>query len=274
MSIVQNKWHGLRAILSFDNSLQILLNRLLFRSDVMVYRYKGACILIDHSRGDAAGTRACIASRMYRQYLPGMQLDRSGIVVCDLGANGGGFPLMLKSEGYDIASLTAVEMHPATYARLQYNMYENFGSQARCLCQAVGGKDADVVLYLGRGSTADSLYDSEPAEGKIKHAVSMLTLQSLLRQYVPNDIDILKMDVEGAEYDVFLGGMPRDVLSRCRYLIIEIHERPHRHRTEVTHEIERCGFEELMRDTKLHPDIYCYRNYRLAGRKRHGVLPV
>jgi hypothetical protein len=71
------KYEGLRAILAFDNWPAVLFARLFDRgTGFVVYRKRGFDILIDHGGGDENGTRSCIATDMYRRYLPHFDLPR------------------------------------------------------------------------------------------------------------------------------------------------------------------------------------------------------
>lgn len=104
----------------------------------MVYRKDGLDILVDHGGGDENGTRACIATDMYRRYLPLFNLP-GPVRVLDLGANGGGFPLMLKLAGVSLARVVSIEMSPLTFSRLQLNLATNLGSTAVAINAAICG---------------------------------------------------------------------------------------------------------------------------------------
>lgn len=75
MSIVFNKISGLKAMMSFDNSLQLIINRVFFKRTFDLYVLKGATFIVDYAVAD--GTRGCIISDMYRQYLPVMKLKQT-----------------------------------------------------------------------------------------------------------------------------------------------------------------------------------------------------
>jgi hypothetical protein len=100
-----NKLNGLKALWKFDNRYQLLLSRLLFRTNGLnIYHLNGMQILIDHDAGDESGTRDVLVSQMYQQFLPEMKFT-SPINVLDLGGNGGGFGLMLKVNRIPIKKL-------------------------------------------------------------------------------------------------------------------------------------------------------------------------
>jgi FkbM family methyltransferase len=219
---------GLRSVLVFDNWPMLVLGRLFDRNaGFVIYRKDGLDILIDHRGGDQAGTRECIASDMYRRYLPSMSL-RGPISVLDLGANGGGFPLMLKIEGFAIGRAVCVEMNPLTYKRLQVNVGTNLGASTTAINAAVAGQgnDAEILLRPSRGGTSASMY-SHRADAAAEHvSVKTVTLPALCEQYFRDQlIDICKVDIEGAEYEA-LESSPDELLRRIRYLIIELHVPP------------------------------------------------
>lgn len=103
---IRNKLHGLKSLWNFDNRYQLLLSRLLFRSNPLnIYRLDGMEILVDHSAGDESGTRLLLTSPMYQQFLPQLNFTKP-INVLDLGGNGGGFGLMLKRNRVPIKKLS------------------------------------------------------------------------------------------------------------------------------------------------------------------------
>lgn len=226
--MLTQKFGGLRAILAFDNWPALLLVRLFDRkAGFVAYRKKGLDILIDHRGGDENGIRQCIASHMYSNYLPSFVL-RQAVRVIDLGANGGGFPLMLKIAGIEIARVVSVEMNPLTFLRLQLNLGTNLGDAAVAVNAAVCGSlpDTPILLKPSRGSTGQSMYDNGNGSTAPSVPVKATTLKALCDQYFGAElVDICKIDIEGAEYELF-EFTPDEVLCKIRYLIVEFHDPP------------------------------------------------
>lgn len=236
---------GFKALLAFDNWPMLLLNRVFERQcGLVVYRKSGLEILVDHLGGDENGTRQCITSSMYRKYLP--SFDLSGpIRVLDLGANGGGFPLMLKIEGYDVVRAVCVELVPMTAMRLKVNLSTNFGPSAIALNAAVCDLpvDSEVRIKLLRGSTMESIFDTTADSPFPTELIKTITLQALYDRYFESGfIDLFKVDIEGAEYGIF-EATPDETLRKIRYLLIELHDwdKTPSFRQRMTN----LGFEEL-----------------------------
>lgn len=136
----------------------------------------------------------------------------------DIGANIGNFT---KDIYYTFPSCKAimVEANPncEPYLRLLGRPYD--------IVALSNKEDKDISLYIEKInliSTGCSLYKEKTewySEGKydiIK--VSTKTLDS--RNYYDDDyIDLIKIDVQGSEYDILLGGL--DTLKRTNYVLIE-----------------------------------------------------
>lgn len=220
------KYEGLRAILAFDNWPAVLFARLFDRgTGFVVYRKRGFDILIDHGGGDENGTRSCIATDMYRRYLPHFDLPRPARVL-DLGANGGGFPLMLRIEGIKLARVVSVEMNPLTFLRLQLNLVTNLGAPAIAINAAVCGVSTAPGLSFkpSRGGASESIYTASTDSSSPHVFVRMTTLEALYDEHFKNELlDICKVDIEGAEYDV-VTSCPDGLLCKIRYIVIEFHD--------------------------------------------------
>lgn len=218
-------FRGLKAVLVFDNWPMLVLGRLCDRkTGLVIYRKHGHDILIDHRGGDQCGTRMCIATDAYSRYLPLFHLS-GPVRVLDLGANGGGFPLMLSIAGLQIGSAVCVEMNPLTYQRLKLNLMTNFGLSAIPLNAAVCSmpEDSEISFTLTRGGTGDNIYGNRCNDKESGISVRTTTLPALINQYFENEyVDVCKVDIEGAEFEMF-ESTPDDVMQRLRYLILEIH---------------------------------------------------
>ncbi len=222
-----NKLNGFKAVWKFDNRWSLILNKIFFSSDTLhIYRYKNLEFLNDHSAGDANGARDVIFSPMYLQLLRKMDLPAE-LSVLDLGANNGGFPMMLAAAGFGLRKLVSVELNPETCSRLRFNLERNFKGRAAAVNAAVCGDDRWIDISLGSGSTSDNIYE---AEGKGSHGTNHRlpgrTFDSIYGEFFAEEVvDICKIDVEGAEFEIFNGkGDLR--LSQSRYLLIEIHAHP------------------------------------------------
>jgi FkbM family methyltransferase len=223
---IKTKIDGARALMTFDNWPALLLGRLFYRkTGLVVYCKNQLEILVDHRGGDEAGTRECIVGDMYRKYVPQFRLQEPAQVL-DIGANGGGFPLMLMVEGVKLGLVVSVEMNPSTYSRLLVNLRSNIGFSAVGINAAVCGaaSPSEILLKPSRGGVGYGMRDNMADTSSPHVAVKTTTFESLYNQYFRDRvIDICKIDIEGAEYDL-IDSIRDDLLRKMRYLVIEFHD--------------------------------------------------
>lgn len=156
-----------------------------------------------------------------------------GAVVFDVGAHIGSFSVAVHDK-YTDAVLIAFEPHPDNFAFLQKN-----APFARCINKAIAGSAGTVHLGDHEASPSYALSDSGIA-------VEAVTLGSHIAQ-VPH-VDLLKVDVEGAEREIFENLEP-DMLAKVDRIVMEIHS-PHKGEWFVLL-FEKAGFEVAIKDNIL-----------------------
>ena len=134
-------------------------------------------------------------------------------LIVDAGANIGAFSLYALRNSAQ-ASVIAIEPAPDSCDRLRA-MLRAHGMESRCTLHeaALGASPGQTTIQLEGGSQFRR-------SGVAGHQVPMVTLDSL----IPPEaiVDLLKIDVEGAEYDVFQSAPP-ELLRRIRRIVMEYH---------------------------------------------------
>ena len=240
-------WDQLRALWEnrrFDNALQLFLDRLIGRSTgLTVYRLGEYRILIDHRGEDQVGTRLCLIDGVYDGLLAKVSLPNR-LSVLDLGANGGGFPLLLGTMGHSFERLVCVEMNPNTCARLTFNIGSNLGRQHLVLNAAVSDIAGEIEKSFGLGSVSDRIDRAGSPDGAAER-VPFLTFDEIVRRGgFPDGIDLCKFDVEGAEFDVLFGSNAT-LLPRCRHLLMELHDPGGERNQRARRVLLDLGFKEI-----------------------------
>jgi FkbM family methyltransferase len=225
----------------FDNFFELVACRALGRrTGLTVYRLGEKRILVDHEAGDQSGTKKCLVSGMYRDLLEQIELpERPNII--DLGGNGGGFTLLCELEFGPLGQVLSVEFNPDTYRRLWFNLKSNVSHEIEVLNAAVAGEDGIRVVADRKGSTSDRPENTDADSGGVE--IEAITLDSLIERYFEGvEIDLCKMDIEGAEYESLLS--PRaSKLDRIRNLIIEIHPSREYAAAQLEERLAQAGFE-------------------------------
>lgn len=240
---LKNKIKGIKEIWQFDNRIQLLINRLFFsKENINIYRYKNFEILIDHSAGDANGAREILTSQMYRKFLAEMKLNGK-INVLDFGANNGGFPLLLKMENLNLGKVVCVEFNPQTFSRMCFNIERNLECEFHPVNAALTGENKKIEVGFGKASTSDNIYQNKGSTNKLK--IQGYTFDEIYEKFFENEIvHICKMDVEGAEFEVFENKGIQS-LKNCHYLLVEIHHGKESPREFVQNKIIEIGFDEI-----------------------------
>jgi FkbM family methyltransferase len=144
----------------------------------------------------------------------------AGWVVFDIGANVGVFSVLEASRG---AQVYAFEPNAVCFDRLKRNVASNhLGSQVRPFNLALGDEPGFGSMHVLRGGTTGGTVVTEPAVVESSApSVRVTTLDMITRDLDISRIDLLKLDVEGAEASVLRGG--RHALDSTERVILEYH---------------------------------------------------
>jgi FkbM family methyltransferase len=259
---MRDQLRKLRDLFKFDNALQVIVNRLFFKStDLAVYRYRGVTAIVDHTKGDQDGVKSCLVPGLYdpiiRVFAPTLE---GPVTLLDFGANTGGFPLTLLAHGIPVARGIAVELNPLTCTRLAVNLGQNrLWGKIEVIQGAVCGKSGDLQVKVSQGSVSDSIVFE--ADGADVLTVAGWTVDDLVNsRFGPTgSIDLCKIDIEGAEYEVF-ATPHHQTLQRCRWIVIEIHEVPGHQPEEIHDKLRALGFEIVNPATRtIEPNVFLFR---------------
>jgi FkbM family methyltransferase len=153
---------------------------------------------------------------------------KPGMVFVDVGANDGYYTLFAARRTGPSGRVLAIEPSSRERGNLQRNIARNGLANVTVLPVALGavcGK-ADLRLAQGIHSGHNTLgsFANDGVLAESVESVEMLTLDRVAGDFGLDRLDIIKIDVEGAEASVIAGG--RQVLKRQRPLILlEISDR-------------------------------------------------
>lgn len=182
-------------------------------------------------------------------------------VVVDLGANEGRFSQVIVREFGSVCH--AVEPDPAILARIPAN------ERISKYCLAIGGTVDRVRFSIAESSLAsrvveDSSRDVETIE------VEQTTLADFIRRFQIPRVDVLKVDIEGAEIAA-LDACADDLLRAIGQITIEFHDFcgivPPADVVRVLGRLERLGFSCVRMSRVGHQDTWCVnrRVCRISG---------
>ena len=144
---------------------------------------------------------------------------RPGWRVFDVGANIGLFTLRAALCGAKQAF--AFEPNPETFARLQVNLRRNRLSNVRAIAKAVGEVPRRAWLVPGATSTLAQMAAVPVCGASPNVEIEVTTLSAVLQQERILVVNLLKLDVEGAEAEVLRGA--ESELARVERIVMEYH---------------------------------------------------
>lgn len=165
--------------------------------------------------------------------------------IVDCGANIGLATLYWKKK-YPAAEVVAVEADPAIHRYLEENLKRAGVSGVRALNQAVWHSPGEL-LFAPQGADGGSLVSAGagPAAGVIR--VPAVPLRDLLGE---GTVDLLKVDIEGAECEVLAG--QEAALAKVRRIFVEYHSYAGKAQRldELLGTFRRAGFR-----VQIHPEL-------------------
>jgi len=158
-------------------------------------------------------------------YLAGLERDISpGATVVDIGANAGYFSLFAAAK-FPHARIFSYEPVPVNYKQLQRHCDLNSSQSIKCYPQAVAGKNGEINLSFDTSdsfTTSATIFKLANVEEK-SLKVSCVSLQTVMDENDIKKCDLLKIDCEGAEYDI-LYNCPAEYLQRIDQIAMEVHQ--------------------------------------------------
>lgn len=167
-------------------------------------------------------------------------------VILDAGGNIGAFSLFAASRAPG-SQVLAVEPFPATHERFLENLRANpeRSNRIRCLPYALGAGKGTARMDATLGGSSDQsrgLINEKSTAPSID--VKTISLGELLRENSLETVDLLKMDIEGAEHELF-AREPRETFQKISRISMEYH--PVASKEALFSNVRKAGF-ELTRD--------------------------
>lgn len=156
-----------------------------------------------------------------------MKAARYANTIFDVGANVGLYSLLAASVN-PTAKIYAFEPTASIQAEFETNLRLNQIQTVQIESFAVGATSASGFLHRSEGPTGDNEGTNYVTAGKLRESdteVHMISLDDFCQQRGIETIDLLKMDIEGGEYDALVGAKGLLARKAIHCLFIELLER-------------------------------------------------
>ena len=212
---------------------------------------------------------------------------REASCILDVGANVGLYSVLSGAANPD-AQVIAFEPHPTNVSRIKKNIGVNNLKNVHIIGKAVGAEDKAIELTvpddmrITRIASTDSSFSRQFHSDELTYTtieVDCTTLDSYIANYQPADVELVKIDVENFEMEVFKGASSL-FESFAPIVFCEIHMNEEREGF-FTAFLEKYDYQmyALLNNALFEVDDlserYGVRNYLLAKRgKRPKFYPV
>lgn len=209
---------------------------------------------------------------------------RPGMVFFDLGANLGQYTLLGAKCVGCTGQVHSFEPSERMYSELTFNVEFN-SFQGRCTLNRAAVSDKRGVARLSKYAPGGEVYGSLGTQHWAQNAeivgheeVQTIRLDDYMKEHEVARIDLMKMDIEGAELLALRGG--REVLSRADGPVIvlevaDVNTQGFGYRAlEIVHELNQLGYfvHHLQEDGKIGPlvdnRVECFHGENLVAEKK------
>lgn len=201
------------------NWIEFLYNHILKKNKEMIIVFRnGTKFKINSNSGEL---NMLFEIWFDKEYTPtGYKIHKDNIVI-DIGANIGGYTIYSAQK---CKKVYAFEPYKPSYKKLLDNIIMNDLNNVIPYNYALGFPKGKKKFYSNYHSGRNSFYKNPKPELEFEnHTVSVITLNSFIKQNKIKKIDLLKMDCEGAEYEILFNLNDKDY-SKIKRIVMETHD--------------------------------------------------
>lgn len=177
--------------------------------------------------------------------------------IIDIGANIGAFGIYAAKKYFN-SLVYCYEPDKINFELLRKNLKFNKIENVLFYNQAIGKSSGKVLLYSQEGKNFGTANSSTVRQGSKSIQVECTTLENIIKDNQISECDLLKLDCEGAEYDIIFNTSP-ETFSKIKSISIEYHNLPEGHGNDLQKFLEKLDYEVILIPTKRNPSTgYIY----------------
>ena len=166
-----------------------------------------------------------------------------GNVIVDVGANIGVFTVIASKLVGSHGRIVAIEPNSESAKRLERNIALNRLNNVTVYHAAVTGAPGNFTLHTGKKAILSSIFKSVDGQavGGTAEEGQGLPLADILTREKIDYVDLLKIDCEGGEYEIF-DAAPSEIWTKLSQIVMETHRVENRQPTELVAKLRRLGY--------------------------------
>lgn len=206
---------------TIKNPLNLIPDRLGLVNKLCYKTNSGLKVITRSKTNDINEAVVVLSGKEYPEKILGLS-DIKFPVVIDAGAHIGTFSLLCKLINPK-TNIFAIEPHPDNLEILKQNLVINKANNIQIIPYALSDKKETTKLWFKTNKYDGATVQQGSTQNKSFVEVKTITLKEIA---MDKKIDILKMDIEGAEYEILKKEAPR-LSQRVNKLVLEYHDKYH-----------------------------------------------
>lgn len=205
-----------------------------------ICRSTGLNLSFDRNKDSVSILRNIFNDREYSDFFPFYEQS----VIVDVGAHRGYFSLFAAKNSDSNSTIIAIEPAKDNFEILCKNVADCGLGNIKTLNMGLSDTKGEHELFISQSHNYSLISkESNVLSSNESEKIETLTLADLLERFDLRRIDFLKMDCEGAEYQVFLKS-DAAALSGVRTISMEFHDLKAKEFTghRLARHLEQCGF--------------------------------
>lgn len=165
-----------------------------------------------------------IANELFleRQYIFCEQtIDMAQHAIIDIGGHLGFFSLYASLINPKVP-IYAFEPHAGNFELLKKNLKDNHVKNVTAKNLAVSNKEGEIELFISQEDLNHSTVHAIEDTGE-RQKVQAITLEKILNRHNLGQVDLLKIDAEGAEFQI-IEDSPFEIFDRVSHIFLEYHD--------------------------------------------------
>lgn len=207
-----------------DNFLKTFLKKTYFRKNSTHYIWFGPIRGMKFRVSEIGGLEPLYSGVERRHQKAFRELLKPGDIAIDVGANWGLHTLYLSRLVGETGRVVAVEPYPGAFEELRWHIDINHCQNVTLQNLAAGDEEKEERLIddLGQMGVLSSVSHLRKIPEKVSFAVLEKPLDRIAEDLKLSKINLIKIDVEGAENKV-LSGAEKIVKAHRPYFVIDLH---------------------------------------------------
>ncbi|MFP4403805.1 MAG: FkbM family methyltransferase [Candidatus Woesearchaeota archaeon] len=147
-----------------------------------------------------------------------LKVSKKEMIIIDVGAHIGFFTLYAKRL-FPNSTIYSFEPDKQNFSYLNKNLNLNKIKGVKSFNLAVSNSDNKIDFYLSEHNVGHSTHKTKDSK---KISIDSISFTSIIKENKINWVDILKVDIEGGEYDLFYN-LNKNVLKKVNLILLEWH---------------------------------------------------